>query len=72
MIRLLILILFISGLGFGGFYEIGDAVSADHQNVPYPVCYGEYPSDDLRLSHFNGNNNGGTYNIIWIEMLATW
>ena len=72
MLRQLLLILLIPVLGFGGYYGIGDTVSADHQNIDYPVCYGEYPTENLQLSHFNGYDNGGSYKIIWIEMLATW
>ena len=72
MNRQLLLILLIPVLGFGGFYEIGQTVSSAHQNIAYPVCYGEYPTENLQLSHFNGYDNGGSYKIIWIEMLATW
>ncbi len=72
MVRQLLLIILIPSWGSGGFYEIGDYVSTDHQNISYPVCYGEYPTENLQLSHFNGSNNGGSFKIIWIEMLATW
>tara|TARA_Y100000588_G_C14065094_1_gene843264 strand:+ start:131 stop:349 length:219 start_codon:yes stop_codon:yes gene_type:complete len=68
----LILNLFITELVFGGLYEVGDSVSNVHQEIPYPVCHGEYPTDNLQLSQFNGEINGGNYKIIWIEMLATW
>ena len=72
MNRQLLLILLIPVLGLGGFYEIGQTVSSAHQNIEYPVCYGEYPTENLQLSHFNGYDNGGSFKIIWIEMLATW
>ena len=49
-----------------------EILSPDHQNIPYTICYGEYPTDNLQLSDFNGYQNGGDYKIIWIEMLATW
>ena len=72
MVRSLLVILIIIVWAFGGYYETGDTVSPDHQNILYTICYGEYPTDNLQLSDFNGYQNGGDYNIIWIEMLATW
>ena len=72
MVRSLLVILIITAWAFGGYYETGDTVSPDHQNIPYAICYGEYPADNLQLSDFNGYQNGGDFTIIWIEMLATW
>ena len=72
MIRQLLFTFIITALASGGFYETGDTVSPDHQSTLYPVCYGDYPAENLQLSHFNGYENGGDYKIIWIEMLATW
>ena len=62
----------ILSIAFAGFYQVGNTVSSEHQNTPYPICYGDYPSENLQLSDFNGYENGGDYKIIWIEMLATW
>ena len=72
MVRSLLLIHIITVWVFGGYYETGNTVSPDHQNIPYAICYGEYPADNLQLSDFNGYQNGGDFKIIWIEMLATW
>ena len=72
MVQRLFLYCTILSFAFAGFYEVGNTVSSEHQNTPYPICYGDYPSDNLQLSHFNGYENGGEFKIIWIEMLATW
>ena len=69
MVRQLLLMLLIPIWKYGEFYEIGETESADHQYITYPICYGEYPTENLQLSHFNGYDNGGIYKIIWIEML---
>ncbi len=39
---------------FCSYYAIGDTVIASHQNEAFDVCYGEYPNNQLSLSHFNG------------------
>ena len=72
MVRFFQFIIIITTLANGGFYEVGNTVSSEHQNTHYPICYGDYPSDNLQLSHFNGYENDGEFKIIWIEMLATW
>tara|TARA_Y100001970_G_scaffold24304_1_gene28874 strand:+ start:12766 stop:12957 length:192 start_codon:yes stop_codon:yes gene_type:complete len=36
------------------YYAIGDTVTYDHQNEAHNVCYGDYPFQNLKLSHFNG------------------
>ena len=72
ILRFFQFIIIIATLANGGFYEVGNTVSTEHQNTPYPICYGDYPSDNLQLSHFNGYEYGGEFTIIWIEMLATW
>ena len=56
----------------GATYNVGDVICLEEQNMEFDICYGDYPSDNLQLSHFNGYENGGDYKIIWIEMLATW
>ena len=65
---IIILFAFISA----GYYEVGDSVSELHQRIAYPVCYGEYPDDYLKLEDLNGFENGSNFKVIWIEMLATW
>lgn len=49
-------------------YSIGDQLSLDHQHKGFEVCYGEYPNDSLRLADFNGNLNGGNYQITFIAI----
>jgi len=39
---------------FASYYTIGDTVTYSHQNELFNVCYGDYPSEQLQLSHFNG------------------
>jgi len=39
---------------FSSYYAIGDTVITEHQNEAFSVCYGEYPNNELDLSHFNG------------------
>ena len=39
---------------FSSYYAIGDTVIVSHQNETFSVCYGEYPHNELELSHFNG------------------
>ena len=39
---------------FSSYYAIGDTVIASHQNEGFSVCYGEYPHNELKLSHFLG------------------
>ena len=39
MVRSLLVILIITVWAFGGYYETGDTVSPDHQNIPYTICY---------------------------------
>ena len=39
---------------FPSYYAIGDTVTYIHQNESHDVCYGDYPFQELTLSHFNG------------------
>ena len=39
---------------FASYYSIGDTVTYSHQNESHNVCYGDYPFDNFKLSHFNG------------------
>ena len=51
--RILTLIAFFS-FSFSSYYAIGDTIAQTHQDTPFDVCYGDYPQDQLKLSHFNG------------------
>ena len=56
-------------------YEEGEFVSEDDQNITQLTCYArnDYGVDDpWKLSDWNGELNGGHYNIIYIEMAASW
>ena len=48
-------------------YGVGDQISADHQDLSFDVCYGNYPTDQLSLSDFAGGNT-----VIWINIAASW
>ena len=47
-------LIIITSLSLSSYYDIGDIVTDNHQNEAFDVCYGDYPQDQLRLSHFNG------------------
>ena len=56
-------------------YCAGEQVSATHQNISHEVCAGfeNYEiGDTFKLSDYNGELNGGDYNIIFIDMSASW
>jgi len=57
---------------FPAIYGVGDVVSSSHQNVNYPVCYGNYETEGFKLSDLNGETNGGVYKVSLIDMSATW
>jgi len=62
-------------LTFTQTYCTGDQISLEHQNSPLVVGAGfeDYSEgDNLYLSDFNGDLNGGSYSIIFIEMSASW
>ena len=57
------------------FYNIGDTLSVEDQNIIFPICNGsgEYSTgDSFSFSDLNGNNNGNDYKITLISMNATW
>ena len=59
-------------LAYPAVYNTGETVSTNHQNIDFPVCYGDYESNSLSLADFNGDLNGGDYKVIFIDMSATW
>lgn len=72
MFRYVVLALFSSFL-LG--YNVGDVVSISDQNVVKETCYpgnGYDVGDSWSLSDWNGDLNGGNYNVIFIDMSATW
>ena len=74
MYYLVTIILLFNSL-IGGFYNEGDYVSDDHQNITMTTCYAGngYDEGDLwKLSDWNGQSNGGHHNVIVISMAASW
>ena len=72
MKKIIILILFSFSFAV---YNIGQTVSESDQNVSKSTCYAgnEYEvNDNWKLADWNGNVNGGTYNVMFMEMSATW
>ena len=56
-------------------YDIGESVSSEHQNLSYETCYGgnDYDiGDNWKLADWNGDLNGGNYNVIVLIMSASW
>ena len=75
MIKYIITILTAIGLAFASVYDVDDIVSDNHQNLTKSTCWAgnEYDvGDSWKLADWNGATNGGHYNVIFIEMTATW
>ena len=56
-------------------YNVGDTVSSSDQNIQKDTCYpgNLYEiGDEWKLGDWNGATNGNEYNVIFIEMSATW
>ena len=56
-------------------YNVGQTVSTSDQNVSKSTCFegNEYNvPDEWSLADWNGATNGGHYNVMFIEMSATW
>jgi len=70
--RFIIYITLVSASLFAVEYEVGDTVDMDDQIQSFSVCNGEYYNDDFRLSHLNGDVNGGHYFVSWFDISATW
>ena len=75
MRKIIITITAICSLSFASYYDVGDIVSDSHQNVTKSTCWAgnEYDvGDSWKLADWNAALNGGHYNVIFIEMTATW
>lgn len=75
--RIGIIFIFISCLGMltAQTYCAGEQISMTHQNQSHEVCAGfeDYEiGDTFKLSDYNGALNGGNYQIIFIDMSASW
>jgi len=74
MIKTLISFITISTFIFAN-YNVGQFISESDQNLTKSTCYAgnDYEvNDDWKLLDWNGALNGGHYNVIFIEMSATW
>jgi len=75
MKKIIISITFLFTFAFGAIYGVGDHITEQHQNVSISTCYSGngYDEGDLwKLSDWNGEVNGGNYNVIVIIMGASW
>ena len=60
---------------FSSVYNVGDIVSNSDQNITLETCYAgnNYSNgDNWKLADWNGATNGGHYNVIFIDMSASW
>tara|TARA_B110000014_G_scaffold237423_1_gene203347 strand:+ start:71 stop:292 length:222 start_codon:yes stop_codon:yes gene_type:complete len=72
--RFLITSILLLGLLYPSYQE-GEFVSEGHQNITMATCYAgnDYAVDAIwKLSDWNGALNGGHYNVVYIEMAASW
>ena len=72
--RFLLTFILLLGLLYSN-YDEGEFVSEVDQNITMTTCYAgnDYEVDDpWKLSDWNGTLNGGHYNIVYIEMAASW
>ena len=53
-------------------YDVGDIVDQNDQDERFTICNGEFFNNDLKLSHLNGDLNGGHYFVSWFDISATW
>ena len=73
--RYLLTFIFLVGLLYPIPYQEGEYVNEEHQNITQITCYegNDYEDGDpWKLADWNGELNGGHYNIIYIEMAASW
>ena len=56
-------------------YCKGETVSMTHQMQEFDVCYssdGYGVGDSWSLADYNGDLNGGSHHVLFIDMSATW
>ena len=51
---------------FSSFYDLGDVINYEHQNIPIEICHGE--EVDIGTTIYLGNHNEG----ITVLGLASW
>ncbi len=70
-----LIFIFVFTAMFGITYQEREYVTEEDQNITRTTCYtgNDYDVDDIwKLSDWNGSLNGGHYNIVHIEMSASW
>jgi len=56
-----------------GAYDVGDQISIDHQNMEFGFCYPEEQAGNIfSFAQHNGDLNGGSYQVLMIDMAASW
>ena len=54
-------------------YDVGDKISEDHQNMEFEFCYPETQvGSSFNFAQHNGDLNGGNYQVLMIEVTASW
>ena len=58
------------------FYDVGDTISTDDQQIQANICSGSHPLvpelNTFSLSDINGNLNGGYYGVTMLSIQASW
>ena len=72
-----LIVIFICSIAFLSSQEycVGEQISIADQNATHSVCAGfeNYETgSEFKLADYNGELNGGNYNIIVIDMSASW
>ena len=66
MIKSFLLIVPILSFLFSSFYDLGDVINYEHQNIPIEICHGDAESIDEPI--YIGEHNQG----VTILGLASW
>jgi len=56
-------------------YNVGQQISIQDQNVTSETCYpgnGYSNGESFKLADWNGDLNGGDYNVIFLSLEASW
>ena len=72
MYKYTLFIVFFMTFLFSG-YSIGDTISPEDQNIDFGYCYpGNQVGNSFSFAQHNGDLNGGNYQILMIEVSASW
>ena len=54
-------------------YNVGDTISPEHQNMEFGFCYPDnLVGNNFSFAQHNGDLNGGNYQVLMIEVSASW